>query len=506
MNSIQHTDVSFYRFVFKDRSNRRYLWIALVGMVVQFVIFKFLYPYPDFFSDSYSYIYAAYAHLDINIWPIGYSKFLSVFHRITHSDTALVAFQYFFLELTLLGFFFSVNYFFNPSRNISVILFIFLFFNPLFLYLTNYVNSDPLFLSLSILWFTSLIWILYRPRNYQIFVQAILVFMCFTVRNNAYYYPFISIITFFLSRHTFLKKLAGSTLGIVLIIPFIIHSRNEAHKITGTYEFSLFTGWQLANNALYVYDKIELDSTKLSSSETKELDQITRKFYNRVNLQFHDFLASYIGCFFIREPVSPLKQYFKAHYAITDDYSIILAWGKVSPVFEAYGKEIIINHPMAFAKYYLLPNAKNYFIPPLEKLEIYNLGMDKIWPIAKYWFHYKNTGVRSVSKSAQGTLFFFYPAFFLLMNIFFLGSSLWFVLKKVYKKVKMSYNKWIFMASSVLVVNFCFSVVSTIVVFRYQIFPMVVCFTVGALQIELLLKTQNLNQIDLGKKKLVEVI
>src|ERR1700761_9378405 len=60
------------------RENKKSIVIMLIGMSVGFFIFKLCYPFPDFFSDSYSYIYAAEHHLDVNIWPIGYSWFLSL--------------------------------------------------------------------------------------------------------------------------------------------------------------------------------------------------------------------------------------------------------------------------------------------------------------------------------------------------------------------------------------------------------------------------------------------
>src|SRR6202040_3633662 len=100
-------------------------------------IFKFFYPFPDFFSDSYSYLFAAYAHLDISIWPIGYSKFLEAFHFLTNSHVILVAFQYFLIEVAAGYFFFTVLYLFHPRNTNRRILFLALFINPLFLYLSN---------------------------------------------------------------------------------------------------------------------------------------------------------------------------------------------------------------------------------------------------------------------------------------------------------------------------------------------------------------------------------
>src|SRR5580692_2413497 len=97
-------------------SDWRYLLLGIGASIVQIFLFKLAYPFPDFISDSYNYIESAALHLNVNLWPIGYAKFLWLFHQITYSDTALVCFQYFFLEATLLYFFFSFLYLYNPSR------------------------------------------------------------------------------------------------------------------------------------------------------------------------------------------------------------------------------------------------------------------------------------------------------------------------------------------------------------------------------------------------------
>jgi len=50
--------VGFKIFVFSE--NRIYCLIILTLMMGQFIIFKLCYPFPDFFSDSYSYIEASF--------------------------------------------------------------------------------------------------------------------------------------------------------------------------------------------------------------------------------------------------------------------------------------------------------------------------------------------------------------------------------------------------------------------------------------------------------------
>jgi len=445
-----------------------------------------LYPFPDFFSDSYSYIYAASVNLDVNIWPIGYSKFLRWFHFITYSDVALVTFQYFFLEISVVFFYFSMLYFYPLGKTTANFLLLFLFYNPLFLYISNYVNSDPLFAALSILWFTTLLWIIYKPRLYQLFTHGILLFCCFSVRNNAYYYPIVSVVALLLSRQALLLKLIGILVPLCLVVPFIIHTRNEAFKLTGDRQFSLFTGWQLANNALYCYQDLSVETSELPSSQSQELDKIVKQFNNRIRPEFYENLPRYVGNFFIREPKSPLKQYLFKHYNVIDDYSSLVAWGKSSVIFNEYGEYLIKQNPTAFIRDFMIPNVRNYVIPPLEKLEIYNLGTDNVWPIAQEWFHYPSEKINVVSNKAQGTILFFFPAFFLVMNLIFTCSLMyiWLIKKAVY--INDPNKKRTLLIVILLTLNFGFSVFATINVFRYQFFPLIIIAAITAYFIQII--------------------
>lgn len=472
--------ISFTDFILRDRINRKYLFIALGGTILQFIIFKLLYPYADFFSDSYSYLYGAYANLDVNIWPIGYSKFLRIFHFISHSDTALVGFQYFLYSLSSLYFFFSIIYFYNPVIANKITLFIFLFFNPLFLYVNNYINSDPIFLSLSLLWFTQLLWIIHRPKSYQIFTHAILLFLCFTIRNNAYYYPLISGIVFYLSKQNIKVKIIGFLLPFILIIPFITHTRNVAFQMTGTKQFSLFTGWQLANNALYTYEYV--DTIKQLSPQVQELDTLSIQFFRAIPTEYlHNNLLKDEGNFFIRASYSPLKEYLTTHYSLNNDYEILVAWGKASAVFSEYGNYLIKNNPRAYLWQFMIPNMRNYFIPYMEKLQIYNQGSNKVSPIAQHWFNYKSPNIHVVSKDVQGYILYIFPAVFLLVNIYFLVGIIYFLYHKRQTLAKTTFNNSLILATSFQIANFAFCVFATIVVLRYQVFPMIICTTFSLL-------------------------
>jgi hypothetical protein len=473
---------NFLQFVLNDAVTKRYTLVALLGTILQFIIFKLLYPYADFFGDSYSYILAASLNLDINIWPIGYSKFLWLFHKITHSDTALVAFQFFLVQLSILYFFLTLLYFFHFSKASKYILAAYLFINPLSLYICNTINSDALFGALSILWFTKLIWISQRPKFYQLIIHALLLFLCFAIRNNAYYYPLVAITVIAVSQLKVSYKITGILLPALLIIPFIISTRNSAYEITGTRQFSLFTGWQLANNALYIYDKVSIDSSKLPTPQAVELNQISQDYFKHIEREdYRQNLESYVGNFFIRQPEAPLKQYFFLHYAPKGDVSLIRDWGKVSADFEPFGKVIIAENPIAYARYFVLPNIKHYFLPPLSHLEIYNYGINNVDEIAQQWFHYRSSKITCISNSLQGTILLMYPVIFLLSNMYLIWTLL-LIIRKKGTKIEISNSRaTLLLICSFAALNFIFSISTTINILRYQFIPMTVCLSFGLL-------------------------
>ncbi|HEY4335682.1 MAG TPA: hypothetical protein VGM89_07285, partial [Puia sp.] len=57
-------------------TKRKWLGFVLPLMAAEWIVFKLLYPYADYFTDSYSYIQAAVQRDAISFRPIGYSLFL----------------------------------------------------------------------------------------------------------------------------------------------------------------------------------------------------------------------------------------------------------------------------------------------------------------------------------------------------------------------------------------------------------------------------------------------
>jgi hypothetical protein len=467
---------SFLTFVVKDRRNRYFFWAAVACISVEWFLFKIAYPFPDFFSDSYSYLFAAKAGLDINIWPIGYSKFLNLFHHFFPSGYLLVTFQFFLLEVSAWYFHRTIRDCFKLRSLAARVLFIFLLFNPVSLYLSNYVNSDAVFAAFSLLWLSEVINIIFRPRLRHLITQALLLFLAFSIRNNAYYYPVISILAFFLSPgRSIWYKLSGSIAGLALIGIFVLHTMDAAYELTGTRQFSLFTGWQMANNSLYMYDKIKVNQIELPGPKSVLIDNYVRHFFGTLKYrdEFDDYLPTHPGNFFIQYNKSPIKRYFFSVYPFQNEADEVAAWGKASADLEQYGKALILSHPISFTRYFVLPNAVNYLYPPLEKLEVYNLGSDSIEPAAAQWFGYDDLRVTSVSKDVQGLILTPFPWLFLLLNLVLLGGLSYYLGNRKFRQELKVFNNGLLLLVSFWLLNLLFSLVATIVVFRYEFVPMI---------------------------------
>jgi len=456
---------------------KQYLLYAIALSLVEFIIFKILYPFPDFYADSYWYIIAASQGADIAIWPIGYSKFLAGFHMLTHSDTALVTCQFLLMQVAALYFYFTILHFFKTNRSFRIILFIFLFANPLTFYLCNLISSDALFGALTLLWLTELIRVIRRPQLYQILSHSVLLFLCFTIRNTAYYYLFITALAFILSNQALWRKLIGIILPILFLVPFIRHTENAAYKLTGTRQYSLFTGWQLANNALYIYPHITIDSTSLSTPEAKELNRIVIEYFRSKDyLTNRELVGSFAGNYYIVSPTSPLRRYVNLH----GKGSGAEFWGRMSASFEPFGRSILLHHPVAYTRYFVLLNCRHYFLPQLSDQGQYNGGSNEIYDPVKNWFDYPNNRIRCISFDLQGYLSIC-AVLFLLLNIYCIYQFvLLFIKIRPSRFFTRSYAVDIFLAGY-LVTNFIFSISVAINILRYQYIPMFILLATSLL-------------------------
>jgi protoporphyrinogen oxidase len=475
-------------YLWNNRHNRSWWLVGIVAFILEFIFFKFRYPFANYMPDSYSYLEAAANNADVNMWPVAYSKFLRFISVFTHSDKIVVGLQYLFLQVSSLVFVFSLLYWLKPGRGVKTILLLFFLFNPLPLYIANYISADALFIGLSLLWLTSLIWIIYQPRPWLIFFQAVLLLACFTVRYNAIYYPFIAILAFILSRQSWKIKLSGVALSLLLIGMSYYYTSQKMKAVTGYSQFSAFGGWQLANNALYMYQNIPAAERGPIPTRFAGLETMVRQHLDTLSkIKFsHDDSAN--SFFYLWSGRGPLIQYLERQYKKDSTTSYFKRWASEGPLYASYAMYLIRKYPLQFAENWLVPNSVKYAVPPTEFLGTYNMGGDSVRKLAKDWFNYKSQRVQQHDKKKKKhdsiAAIEWYPAFGSMANILLIMGLIGVVFLGAVKWKEHGLVQLLAIVTVFWLLNGAFSIFASPVVLRYQVFPLFVAFSVGSVLIE----------------------
>ncbi len=472
----------FKSYLFENPQNRALLAFAGLALIVQFIVFKLLYPFASFINgDSYVYLGSAFMNDDINNYPVGYPHFLRLFSAFTKSDTALVATQYLLMQLSSLGLIFTLFFFYQPRKWVRLLTYAFVVFNPVFLYVANFVSSDAIFYTLSIVWFTLLMWILYKPIWRLVILQAVVLFFAFTVRYNALYYPIVAQAVFLLTKQPAVRKIAYTALTFLGVGLFVLFTSNAYKQLTGIRQFTPFSGWQLANNAMYAYRYVDSAHRVPVPANLKGIDQEVRHYFDTSrNIQTHPVENLVASTVYMWDPHSPLNSYMKQLYK-KDSFpqNDLKKWASMAPLYAEYGQFIIKKYPGTFLKFYILPNALKFYAPPGEFLDVYNTDKDSVAPIAQAWFGYKSLKVHTAFKDFKIKVLRFLPIWSAIMNLFFLISLVGIAFMKGFDR-KSLLSKIVLLALFFWTCNFGFSVFSAPITLRYQIIQIVV-FTAFAL-------------------------
>lgn len=448
---------------------RLYFIISMVG----FVVLKVIYPFPNFMPpDSYSYLDSAFFNDSIAIWPVGYSKFLRIISCLTSSHFFLIFTQYSILQISLLYLLFSIKYFLDINVRLVKFWIVVFSFNPILLQIANFVSSDCIFISLSIIWITQLFWIVFRP-NLVILPHILVILFALFVRHNAIYYPLISICGLIFS-HSRPKYIICSVMGIGAVVSSMIFVNGYNYrKLTGENQYSAFGGWQIAANSLYGYAHV-LNRNSMKLEKFRILDSIVvRHFDSLNNLSVRPDYDVYV--YYQWDQKSPLRDYMKYHWRKNNSEEFFRKYASVAPLYSSYGFYIIRTYPSYYLKYFVWPNTVKYFMPPTRFLGNYNLKRDTVEPIAIKWFFWKNNklwnyrGLEIPESKAASYLFAIFNVFFLLGCIFISVQFRSFGICLFEKKLfALTFTLW--------VTNFLFSVLSAPIELRYQLFQFILIF------------------------------
>jgi len=484
------SNVSFTSFIFNDRRHKIIIWLSVFIIILQFVVFKYFYPFAGFIhGDSFNYLHSAYQNLGINTYMIGYAKFLRLFSVFTTSDTALVAFQYLFIQGAGLFLVFTLFYFYQPGRVTRWVLLAFIVLNPLFLYMANLVSSDPFFLALSLLWFTWLLWLIHQPSPRLVIWHAVLLAITFTVRYNALIYPAIAIGAFLLSSMPRRLKIRGIALSLALVGAFVLYTGSKYKTLTGHWQYSPFSGWQLANNSMYTYRFVDSAHRKPVPARFQPLDNMIRKYFDTSrDIKKHPvegLLASTVYMWDGR--ISPLYKYRETVFKKDSTAGELKKWASMGPLFKDYGIYIIRQYPSHFLRYFVWPNAMKYYAPPIEFLATYNSGKDSTANIARTWFKYSSNKLPVRTKDRNVHMLDFYPILTGVTNLVILFILIFFLVLKA-TGASVAFKKGVALAAGLWLINAGFTIFASSAALRFQAFPVVLSFIFMLLLVDWLAK------------------
>jgi hypothetical protein len=503
MNDLQNTlaaQHSFKNFLVKDRHNRFILYLVAAAIIIQFGIFKYLYPYASYIhGDSFSYLDAADRNLTINTYMVGYSKFIRLFSVFNKTDYILTAFQYLFIQCSALFLLFTIFYFYKTGRVVQYILISFMVCNPLFLHLANLVSSDGMFTGLSLTWFSLLLWVIHQPSKQIIIWQVVVLFIAFTFRYNALIYPAISALAFWLSKLPLRQKIAGLGLGIFVCGLFVGFTMYKYKQLTGYWQYSPFSGWQLANNAMYAYRSVDSADRKPVAPQYKALDNMIRRFFDTTrDVKKFPSEQAMASTFYMWSASMPLMKYrdslFKSKNPKAGELN---KWASMGPFYKSFGLYMIRKYPLHFIAYFLWPNARKYYAPPIEFLEKYNSGRDGVTYQAKLWFGYKSQKLTTRMKNSKTWVLNFYPILTGIINVIMLFGLLYYVLLKGWRYNKI-FNKILIMGVGVWVLNAVFTIGASSAALRFQSFPIILTSIFALLLVDWLaqlLRSMKMEQV-----------
>jgi hypothetical protein len=371
--------VSFLRFLTSKSQLTELLCITL-GLIIIHILLYNWYPTPCTYYDTNNYLQSAEAKSFLGYRPYGYSAFLIFVKSFSPTTYGVYFFQFLLNYVSSVFFIFTVKYIFKPAnRIVSYSFTFFILFSPAILYMTDYIMSDSIFISLTVMWLTSSIWILYNRSIAATVVHFITLFMLIQVRYSGLFYPVFSIAIFvFCYKKKPLIAVALSIIPILIGWQLYSSTKKKMNKIVNVEVFSGFSGWQLANNAMHIMPYIDLKPEDISDPELKRIHEYARALPDSV------YIKNGITAGYIWDTEYPLKQYM---YKTMEENSrfYLRAWVYSSIDFGRYGNMLIKKYPVEFAKYYLLPNIKESIYPSFsEALAYYTIvPPDNKWFVQK---------------------------------------------------------------------------------------------------------------------------
>ncbi len=352
---------NFRRFIsFLSEKEQRIEIISLSAMIsVLGIIFYIYHPFPFVFPDTGAYVVAAESDT-LNVFrPMGYSYYLQLIHGISNSIVFVFITSYTLNAIVSLFFLYSFKYLYGlQNKWIFYAICACVFLSPTILFGTNFLMSDGLFNTLTVLFITTAIWMICNSNYIMVVIHLVSLAMLYNVRFAGMFFVPVSMIALYstFKQKSIIIKSILTILPVILLFFLQKETRKEYKEITGVDTISGFSGWQLMNNASVLIPKAKQLST---NDFEKGKEQLYHKFIISCPDSIFTTQAA-LSTSLMWEQTSPFKQ-FTFFYMQSEKKPYAIAWAEVGDMYSAYAKKLILAYPFDFIKDFLIPSFISFF-------------------------------------------------------------------------------------------------------------------------------------------------
>jgi hypothetical protein len=445
----------------KQTSQKKILLISSIFYLVIYFFFHWAYPFPNTTADTGDYIFNAITGYYGGYRPDGYSWFLTVFRVLSGDISFTGTIQFFIYAFAILFFAMSLIFLIEPvSKKYAVVLLIALSLSPMSFYLTHWIMSDSIFISLTLLWFASGLLLLHKFSWKIVALHLILIFLCIKVRYAGMFYPFISIVIFMFSN----KKWAWAFSLIALLIPTYVYIRTKdlTKNVFKTEIFSALGGWVNANNAVVMIPYVKLSDEEINDPDLRIANTIIRAYPDSIYS-----IENTMNTSFIWAPGFPGKKMIDIVLDQKKDFDYVQAWVYSGYVWGKYAKILIAQNPFLYFRLFILHNAKEYFWPKVNNYAQYE--QKELDSIYKRHFEIYNITELKAEADLMPVLNPYVPATNFARWLLCIGAFIYLIYLLKNKLLNSAHKKIFILLGIYIVLYSLFSIVTAPVILRYLV-------------------------------------
>lgn len=330
--------------------------LILLSHLVYFILAN-SYTLPILTEDSAGYISSAVTGKYGGYRPFGYSFFMRILGSFSKSWHFFSYMQFCLHLLSTLVFCFTIESLFKAQTRISFFIFSFLVVcSESLIFMNFWIMSDSIYFSLTLLWLSSLIWLLQTRKLWILVFNTLLLFSILKIRLAAVDLPFIAIVLMIgFKKRAFILPIALN-LAVVLIVYF--QGIEENKQSSGVNSFSPFSGWVLANNATSILPYVTIDTAKFDDPDVKKIHTICTAYPDTFFNRYHVLNTS-----FIWHNGHAGKAALMEYYHEKQHVPYIKCWAQMGEKMQKYGKGLIMQQPFEYVRRFIFWNACRYFQP-----------------------------------------------------------------------------------------------------------------------------------------------